>query len=62
MKGRPNPYARRLKSQVTMRLSDAVIADFEALAEETGIPCRRLINLYLRDCVANQRRPAPTWR
>ncbi len=62
MKGRPNPYARRLKSQVTIRLSDDVIAYFKALAEETGIPYQSLINLYLRDCVASQRRPALTWQ
>jgi uncharacterized protein (DUF4415 family) len=62
MKGRKNPYARRLKTQVTIRLSDDVIAYFKALAEETGIPYRSLINLYLRDCVASQRRPALTWR
>jgi uncharacterized protein (DUF4415 family) len=61
MTGRRNPYASRLKSQVTIRLSDDVIAYFKALAEETGIPYQSLINLYLRDCAAHRRRPALTW-
>jgi uncharacterized protein (DUF4415 family) len=61
MQGRKNPYARKLKTQVTIRLSEDVLAYFRALAEETGIPYQSLINLYLRDCVAQGRRPALSW-
>jgi uncharacterized protein (DUF4415 family) len=61
MVGRKNPYARRLKRQVTIRLGEDVIAYFKRLAEETGIPYQSLINLYLRDCAANQRRLAMNW-
>jgi hypothetical protein len=38
MKSRRNPYARRLKRSVTMRLDDATIAYFKELAAETGVP------------------------
>ena len=34
---------------------------FEEMAEETGIPYQTLINLYLRDCVAHQRRLEMSW-
>ena len=61
VKGRKNPYAARLKKQVTIRLGTDVIEYFKDLAKETGIPYQSLINLYLRDCVVNGRRPALAW-
>ena len=62
MKSRDNPYSSKLKRQVTIRLSEDVISYFKSLSEETGIPYQSLINLYLRDCVANNRRPDLAWR
>lgn len=62
LKSRRNPYAARLKRQVTIRMGDDVIGYFKAMAEETGIPYQSLINLYLRDCVAHGRRPDLSWR
>jgi len=38
---------------VTIRIRDDVIEYFKNMAEETGIPYQSLINLYLRDCMAN---------
>ncbi len=61
MVGRRNPYAKRLKRQITIRLGEDVIAYFKRLAEETGIPYQNLINLYLRDCVAHQRKLSMNW-
>lgn len=54
-KSRPNPYARRLKKQVTMRIDQDTIAYFKSMAEDKGIPYQSLINLYLRDCAQSQR-------
>ena len=51
---RPNPYAKKLKKQVTINLSPAVIEYFKIEAGETGIPYQTLINLYLTDCVKKQ--------
>ena len=62
MKSRKNPYAAKLKRQVTIRMSDDIIGYFKEMADETGIPYQSLINLYLRDCVANNRRPNLSWR
>ena len=61
-KARPNPYARRLKQSVTIRLEQPTIAYFKALAEEVGIPYQTLINLYLRDCAVTKKRLAVRWR
>jgi len=61
MKSRRNPYTRRLKKQVTIRLGLDVIDHFKAMAEETGIPYQNLINLYLRDCVRSNRKLRMKW-
>ncbi len=61
MKSRKNPYARKLKRQVTIRMAEDVIEYFKSLGEETGIPYQTLINLYLWDCMENQRRPDLSW-
>lgn len=61
MKKRRNPYASRLKKQVTIRMGTDIIAYFKALAEESGIPYQNLINLYLRDCVEHRRKLSLKW-
>lgn len=60
--GKKNPYARRLKKQITIRLDDATIAYFKDLAEETGVRYQTLINLYLRDCAAKRKRLSLRWK
>ena len=62
MKGRKNPYAAKLKKQVTIRLGVDVIGYFKELAKETGIPYQNLINLYLRDCVVSGKKPVLNWQ
>ncbi len=61
MKGRKNPYAKKLKQQITIRLGVDVIEYFKELSAEMGIPYQNLINLYLRDCVVSGRRPDFKW-
>ena len=61
MKGRKNPYASRLKKQVTIRMGVDIIDYFKAMSEETGIPYQKLINLYLRDCVESHRTLKLSW-
>jgi predicted DNA binding CopG/RHH family protein len=60
-KGRKNPYAKRLKKQITIRLDLPTIQYFKASAETTGIPYQTLINLYLRDCAEQRRRLSMEW-
>ncbi|MCU0754102.1 MAG: BrnA antitoxin family protein [Xanthomonadales bacterium] len=61
MKARRNPYASRLKKPVTMRLSEDVVGYFKDMAEESGVPYQSLINLYLRDCMTQNRRVQIKW-
>ena len=61
-KAKRNPYAKRLKRQITIRLDEPTIDYFKGLAEDTGIPYQTLINLYLRDCAAHGRKLSMRWR
>ena len=61
MKGRKNPYIKYLKQPVTMRLDVDSVDYFKSLAEESGIPYQTLINLYLRDCAAKERKLNMKW-
>jgi uncharacterized protein (DUF4415 family) len=57
----PNPYAKRLKKQVTIRIDEDTIKYFKTMAEEKGIPYQSLINLYLRDCAQSHRNLKLRW-
>lgn len=59
--GIKNPYAKKLKSQITIKIDNDTIAYFKENAAETGILYQNLINLYLRDCVENNKKPSLTW-
>jgi len=54
-KSKPNPYAKRLKKQLTIRIDQETITYFKSMAENKGIPYQSLINLYLRDCAQSHR-------
>ncbi|MBD2088609.1 BrnA antitoxin family protein [Microcoleus sp. FACHB-1515] len=56
-----NPYIKKLKKQITIRLEEDVLDYFKSLSEETGIPYQTLINLYLQDCAKSKRRPSLEW-
>ena len=61
MKGKKNPYIKYLKQPVTMRLDKDSVEYFKALSEESGIPYQTLINLYLRDCAAQEKKLDLSW-
>ena len=50
LKPRKNPYVKTCKKQVTINLDENVITYFKNL-------CQTLINLYLCDCMKNNRLP-----
>ena len=56
-----NPYLRKPKRQITIRLDAGTIDYFKGLAEGTGIPYQNLINLYLRECAAEKKRLRLAW-
>ena len=61
---RPNSRSRAklLKQPLTIRLDAATVAYFKTLAEDADLPYQTLINLYLRDCAATERRLDLRWR
>ena len=59
---RPNPYAKELKKQITIKIAPSVIDYFKGESQETGIPYQTLINLYLADCVKSKRKLELTWK
>jgi predicted DNA binding CopG/RHH family protein len=61
-KAKKNPYAKRPKRRVTIRLDSPTVDYFKGLAEETGIPYQTLINLYLRDCAESKKALNLEWR
>lgn len=57
----PNPYAKRQKKQITIRIDTETISYFKEMSEDKGIPYQSLINLYLRNCAAEQRQLEMSW-
>lgn len=56
-----NPYAKKLKKQITINIDEDTINYFKAQAEQSGIPYQTLINLYLSDCVNQKRELKLSW-
>ena len=52
---RQNPYAKVLKKPITINLDENIINYFKEEANTVGIPYQTLINMYLRDCMTNNR-------
>ena len=58
---RPNPYAKKLKRQITINLDGSTIDFFKAKAQDSGIPYQTLINLYLSDCASKNKTLDISW-
>ncbi|MBF5057620.1 hypothetical protein Y5W_02914 [Alcanivorax sp. 521-1] len=61
-KSTKNPYAKKLKKQVTIRLDEDTIEYFKDLAEKKDLPYQSLINLYLRDCAQSRKDLKIEWQ
>lgn len=59
---RKNPYVEKARKQITINLNIEVVEYFKQQAEILRIPYQTLINLYLVDCVMNQRKLQMSWR
>jgi len=55
-----NPYAGKKKA-VGINLSPEVLDYFKGLAEETGLPYQKLIDLYLLDCAKKRKKLRLKW-
>lgn len=58
---RKNPYAKKLKKQITINIDSDTIQFFKEMSTSSGIPYQTLINLYLTDCAQNKRQLNMTW-
>ena len=61
-RAKKNPYAAKLKRQVTIRMDEGTVNYFKQLSDEMGIPYQTLINLYLRDCAVSHKKPSMQWK
>lgn len=59
---RKNPYAKKLKKQITINIDSRIIEYFKQQASETGIPYQTLINLYLADCAEQKKQLHLSWK
>jgi len=57
-----NPYPKKLRKQISIRIDVDTIEYFKKKSEATGIAYQNLINLYLSDCVANSRNINIEWK
>ena len=56
-----NPYAKRMKKQITIDIDADTIEYFKSMAAGSGIPYQTLINLYLADCATQKRQLSISW-
>ena len=56
-----NPYAKKLKKQITINIDSDTIDYFKRQSEDSGIPYQTLINLYLTDCAAQKKKLRLSW-
>ena len=56
-----NPYLKKPKKQLTIRLDEDTINYFRSLSEDSGIPYQSLINLYLRECASENKKLQMKW-
>ena len=60
-KAKKNPYVQKEKKQITINLNTEVVDYFKQQSDNTGIPYQTLINMYLTDCVVNEKKLQMTW-
>jgi len=61
-KSRKNPYVKKLKKAITIRVDEDVLEYFKGLAGKTEVSYQTLINMYLKDCANHNRELNITWR
>lgn len=56
-----NPYAKKVKKQISIKIEEDTITYFKELAEKVGIPYQNLMNSYLTDCAIKHVEPKLKW-
>jgi predicted DNA binding CopG/RHH family protein len=57
-----NPYAKKLKKSITIKIDINALEYFKKLAAKTEVPYQTLINMYLKDCANHQRKLQLNWK
>jgi uncharacterized protein (DUF4415 family) len=57
-----NPYVKKVKKQITIRLDEDVVNYFKSLSDKSGVPYQNLINLYLKDCADKHKELNVEWK
>ena len=59
---KPNPYIKKLRKQISIRIDMDTINYFKKQAEETCIAYQNLMNLYLSDCAIHSKQINIAWK
>ena len=57
-----NPYIKKLKKQISIRVEQDTIEYFKKLSVEIGIPYQNLMNMFLSECANKNMRPNINWK
>ena len=60
-KAKKNPYLKKLKKQITIKIDIDTVDYFKKQSELSGIPYQTLINLYLTDCASEEKQLHLSW-
>lgn len=56
-----NPYAKKVKKQISLNVDVDTIDYFKELAAKMGLPYQTLINSFLTDCAKRHVEPELKW-
>jgi len=56
-----NPYTKRVKKQISIKIEIETIEYFKKLSTKVGIPYQNLMNSYLTDCASKHIEPKLEW-
>ena len=57
-----NPYLYKLRKKVSIKIDTDTIEYFKKQSNATGISYQNLINMYLSDCMINEKKINIIWR
>jgi len=57
-----NPYTKKLKKQISIRIENETVEYFKELSAKTGIPYQNLMNMFLRECAEKNMKPDIQWK
>lgn len=56
-----NPYAKKVKKQISINVEVETIEYFKSIAAKTGMPYQTLMNSFLTDCAMRHVEPKISW-